>query len=80
MSVMSSQIISSLTCLFDNLFMPTIKNVKSLHYEPVVIGMHWWIPEEKASNAESVPDSKVRGANMAPAWVLSAPGGPHNGP
>ena len=26
------------------------------------------------------PDSKVHGANMGPAWVLSAPTGPHVGP
>ena len=26
------------------------------------------------------PDSKVRGANMGPTWVLSAPDGPHVGP
>ena len=26
------------------------------------------------------PDSKVRGANMGPTWVLSAPGGPFVGP
>ena len=25
-------------------------------------------------------NSKVRGANMGPTWVLSAPDGPHNGP
>ena len=27
----------------------------------------------------STPDSKVHGANMGPTWVLSAPGGPHEG-
>ena len=26
------------------------------------------------------PDSKDRGANMGPTWVLSAPGGPHVDP
>ena len=26
------------------------------------------------------PDSKIHGANMGPAWVLSAPDGPHVGP
>ena len=31
---------------------------------------------QKADN----PDSKVRGANMGPTWVLSAPDGPHVGP
>ena len=31
---------------------------------------HWWL----------FPDSKVHGANMAPTWVLSAPGGHHVGP
>ena len=28
----------------------------------------------------NIPDSKVRGANMGPIWVLSAPDGPHDGP
>ena len=28
----------------------------------------------------AVPDSKARGANMGPTWVLSAPDGPHIGP
>ena len=28
----------------------------------------------------TIPDSKVHGANMGPAWVLSAPDGPHIGP
>ena len=28
----------------------------------------------------SFPDSKVRGVNMGPTWVLSAPDGPHVGP
>ena len=27
-----------------------------------------------------IPDSKVRGANMGPTWILSAPDGPHVGP
>ena len=27
-----------------------------------------------------IPDSKVRGANMGPTWVQSAPDGPHVGP
>ena len=31
-------------------------------------------------NGESLPDSKVHGANMGPTWVLSAPDGPHMGP
>ena len=26
------------------------------------------------------PDSKVRGANMGPTWLLSVPDGPHVGP
>ena len=26
------------------------------------------------------PDSKIHGANMGPTWVLSSPGGPHDGP
>ena len=30
--------------------------------------------------AKIVPDSKVRGANLGPIWVLAAPGGPHVGP
>ena len=29
---------------------------------------------------ESIPDSKLHGANMGPTWVLSAPDGPHVGP
>ena len=29
---------------------------------------------------QGIPDSKVHGAIMGPTWVLSAPGGPHNGP
>ena len=28
----------------------------------------------------TIPDSKFRGANMGPTWVLSAPDGPHVGP
>ena len=28
----------------------------------------------------TIPDSKVYGANMGPTWVLSAPDGPHVGP
>ena len=28
----------------------------------------------------SIPDNKVHGANMRPAWVLSAPDGPHGAP
>ena len=28
----------------------------------------------------TIPDSKVHGANMGPTWVLSAPDGPHAGP
>ena len=31
-------------------------------------------------NAATDTDSKVHGANMGPAWVLSAPDGPHVGP
>ena len=27
-----------------------------------------------------IPDSNAYGANMGPTWVLSAPGGPHDGP
>ena len=34
----------------------------------------------KTSNKSSIPDIKVRGANMRPTWVLSAPSGPHIGP
>ena len=29
---------------------------------------------------QTIPDSKVHGANMGPTWVLSYPGGPHVGP
>ena len=28
---------------------------------------------------DMTPDSKVRGANMGPIWVLPAPDGPHDG-
>ena len=35
------------------------------------------LPRGKLLNS---PDSKVRGANMGPIWVLSAPDGPHVGP
>ena len=28
----------------------------------------------------SIPDSKVRGANMGPIWDRQDPGGPHFGP
>ena len=33
-----------------------------------------------ASHPDGIPDSKARGANMGPTWVLSAPDGPHVGP
>ena len=36
----------------------------------------FWFQHHKGSNHDS-PDSKVRGANMAPTWVLSAPDVPH---
>ena len=36
----------------------------------------WWQDESR----KPFPDSKVRGANMGPTWVLSAPDGPHVGP
>ena len=29
---------------------------------------------------KSIPDSKIRGANIGPTWVLLAPDGPHVGP
>ena len=29
---------------------------------------------------QTCPDNKVRGANMGPTWVLSAPDGPHIAP
>ena len=29
---------------------------------------------------DKYPDSKIHGANTGPTWVLSAPGGPHDGP
>ena len=35
---------------------------------------------EKRSDFDVVPDSKIRGANMGPTWVLLAPNGPHVGP
>ena len=31
-------------------------------------------------DAQTIPDSKVDGANMRPIWVLSAPDDPHVGP
>ena len=31
-------------------------------------------------SSETFPDSKVHVANMGPTWVLSSPGGPHDGP
>ena len=36
--------------------------------------------EFRATRRRRVPDSKVRGANMGPTWVLSAPCGPHVAP
>ena len=33
----------------------------------------------RATILGTTPDSKVRGANMGPTWVLSAPAGPHVG-
>ena len=32
------------------------------------------------SRWQTIPDSKVHGANMGPTWVLLAPDGPHVGP
>ena len=31
-------------------------------------------------NGDSIPDSKVHGANMGPIWGRQDPGGPHVGP
>ena len=36
--------------------------------------------EQSLSQWDNNPDSKVRGANMGPTRVLSAPDGPHVGP
>ena len=41
------------------------------NYGVSLINLHW---------RKEYPDSKVRGANMGPTWVLSAPDGPHVGP
>ena len=38
------------------------------------------IPKALAMQLFDVSDSKVHGANIRPAWVLSFPGGPHVGP
>ena len=32
------------------------------------------------ARVESIPDSKVHGANMGPIWGRQDPGGPHVGP
>ena len=34
----------------------------------------------KPTAGTTVPDSKVRGANMGPIWGRQDPGGPHAGP
>ena len=39
--------------------------------EPTIIIIFVW---------RNNPDTKIRGANMGPTWVLSAPEGPHVGP
>ena len=56
---------------------------KYIHFE-------WWIDvlrknfklivETRQCVGETIPDSKVHGANMGPTWVLSAQGWPHIGP
>ena len=33
-----------------------------------------------SDSSHTNPDSKVRGANVEPTWVISAPDGPHVGP
>ena len=43
---------------------------------PTKISEVWWYIILTVTS----PDSKVRGANMGPGWVLSAPDGPHIGP
>ena len=35
------------------------------------------IHQHQQTQTDSIPDSKVHGANMGPTWVLSAPDGPH---
>ena len=39
-----------------------------------------YIPQNNACINQIIPDSKLHGANMGPAWVLPAPDGPHVGP
>ena len=34
----------------------------------------------RATDTQSVPDSKAHGANMGPIWGRQGPGGPHVGP
>ena len=38
----------------------------------------WYLQHNSVQ--DTIPDSKVHGANMGPTWVLSAPDGPHVGP
>ena len=43
---------------------------------------HFWylnVNYVMANYVDTIPDSKVHGANMGPTWVLSAPGEPHGG-
>ena len=44
------------------------------------VRFHWQITHKKWVADLGSPDSKVRGANMGPIWVLSAPDGPLVGP
>ena len=79
---------SCLDCSLNQLFRCRSKKTSKLYVtglcegNPPVTG---GFPSQRASNwkmlpFDVIPDSKVRGANMGPTWVLSAPDGPHVGP
>ena len=38
------------------------------------------VPADVQSPHDTIPDSKVHGANMGPIWGRQDPGGPHVGP
>ena len=67
------------------------RHYKITSHERHVVSYHWQFDcllnsllcchkKHKALTASRDPDNKVHGASMGPAWVLSAPGGPHVGP
>ena len=47
---------------------------------PALEGLRWMVLIFERCQGTTDPDSKIRGANMGPIWVLSAPDGPHVGP